>query len=89
VFGAFFGEELGNFGSAYYARHPLTPLVKTIADVNLEQAGITDDSEGPDISKATVTGFDFSTMTKTLVEAGNLVGLNVHPREQRFFSLQL
>jgi hypothetical protein len=85
VFAAFFGEELGNFGSAYYARHPLAPLAKTIADVNIEQAGRTDDSEGPEISKATVTGFDFSTMTKTLVEAGNLVGLNVHLRKRGDF----
>jgi hypothetical protein len=85
LFVAFFGEELGNFGSAYYARHPLAPLAKTIADVNIEQVGRTDDSEGPEISKATVTGFDFSTMTKTLVEAGNLVGLNVHPRKSGDF----
>jgi hypothetical protein len=81
VFAAFFGEELGNFGSAYYARHPLVPLAKTVADVNIEQVGRTDDSEGPEIAKATVTGFDFSTMTKTLIDAGNLVGLNVHPRK--------
>ena len=55
-------------------RHPLAPLAKTIAAVNIEQVGRTDDSEGPEISKATVTSFDFSTMTKSLVEAGNLVG---------------
>jgi len=85
VFVTFFGEELGNFGSAYYARHPLAPLANTIADVNIEQVGRTDDSEGPEIGKATVTGFDFSTMTKTLVEAGNLVGLNVHPRKRGDF----
>jgi Zn-dependent M28 family amino/carboxypeptidase len=85
VFVAFFGEELGNFGSAYYARHPLAPLAKTIAAVNIEQVGRTDDSEGPEISKATVTGFDFSTMTASLVEAGNLVGLNVHPRKRGDF----
>jgi hypothetical protein len=85
VFVAFFGEELGNFGSAYYARHPLAPLAKTIAAVNIEQVGRTDDSEGPEIGKATVTGFDFSTMTKSLVEAGTLVGLNVHPRKRGDF----
>jgi hypothetical protein len=85
LFVAFFGEELGNFGSAYYARHPLVPLAKTIADMNIEQVGRTDDSEGPEIGKATVTGFDFSTMTKTLIDAGNLVGLNVHPRQRGDF----
>ena len=85
IFVTFFGEELGNVGSAYYARHPLAPLAKTIAAVNIEQAGRTDDSEGPEIGKATVTGFDFSTMTQSLVEAGNLVGLNVHPRKRGDF----
>jgi hypothetical protein len=85
LFVAFFGEELGLFGSAYYARHPLVPLAKTIADVNIEQVGRTDDSEGPEISKATVTGFGFSTMTKSLIEAGNLVGLNVHSRKRGDF----
>ncbi len=82
LFVTFFGEELGNFGSAYYARHPLAPISKTIADVNIEQVGRTDDSEGPEISKATVTGFDFSTMTRTLKEAGDLVGLDVHSRKR-------
>jgi Zn-dependent M28 family amino/carboxypeptidase len=85
IFVAFFGEELGDVGSAYYTRHPLAPLAKTIAAVNIEQVGRTDDSEGPEISKATVTGFDFSTMTKSLVEAGNLVGLEVHPRKRGDF----
>ena len=85
IFVAFFGEELGNFGSAYYARHPLAPLAQTIGDLNIEQVGRTDDSEGPEIGKATVTGFEFSTMTKALVEAGNLVGLNVHPRNRGDF----
>ena len=60
----FFGEELGLVGSRYYARHPLVPLANTVADLNLEQMGRTDDSDGPQVGTATITGFDFSDMTK-------------------------
>ncbi len=82
LFVTFFGEELGDVGSHFYARHPLVPLGNTIADLNLEQVGRTDDSDGPQINMATVTGFDFSTMTKTLVEAGELTGLKVYSRKE-------
>jgi len=49
VFMTFFGEELGMVGSRYYARHPLVPLAKTVAQLNLEQLGRTDDNEGPQV----------------------------------------
>ncbi len=82
LFVTFFGEELGEVGARYYARHPLVPLAKTIADLNLEQVGRTDDSEGPQVNSATVTGFDFSTMTKTLVDAGQLTGFKIVSRKE-------
>ena len=37
VFMTFFGEEEGLIGSEYYAHHPVWPLDKTVADLNLEQ----------------------------------------------------
>ena len=43
VFIAYFGEERGLVGSRYYARHPVFPIDKTYAQVNLEQLGRTDD----------------------------------------------
>ena len=46
LFVAFFGEEEGLLGSFYYAKHPLVPLKSTVADLNLEQMGRTDDPEG-------------------------------------------
>src|SRR5262249_18763676 len=39
VFITWFGEEKGLVGSRYYGRHPLFPLEKTVAMVNLEQVG--------------------------------------------------
>src|SRR6185369_9037526 len=66
LFMTFFGEELGLVGSRYYGRHPLVPLAKTIAQVNMEQIGRTDDSEGPQVGTLAVTGFDFSDVGATL-----------------------
>jgi hypothetical protein len=82
LFMTFFGEELGDLGSHYYGRHPLVPLANTIADLNLEQIGRTDDSEGPQVGTATVTGFDFSDMTKVLLDAGALTGIKVYKNEK-------
>jgi hypothetical protein len=82
VFIAFYGEEFGMVGSTYYAAHPVVPIDKTVAAINLEQVGRTDDSEGPRVSAATVTGFDFSDIGTVLRRAGESVGVVVskHPR---------
>jgi hypothetical protein len=80
VFMTFFGEELGDVGSHYYARHPLVPLEKTIAHLNLEQLGRTDDTEGAQVAEATVTGYNFSSLTKTLVDAAKGAGVKIHDR---------
>ena len=42
VFMTFFGEERGELGSQFYGKHPLFPISKTVADINLEQVGRTD-----------------------------------------------
>ena len=57
------------------------PLEKTVADINLEQVGRTDDSDGPRVSAATVTGFDYSDVGAVLRRAGRAVGVDVvkHP----------
>jgi Zn-dependent M28 family amino/carboxypeptidase len=77
VFVLFFGEELGLVGSRYYARHPLVPLAQTIADLELEQVGRTDDSQGPQIRTAGVTGFDFSDLPQRVAAAGELAGIHI------------
>jgi hypothetical protein len=55
----FFGEELGLVGSRYYGAHPVFPLAKTVADLNLEQLGRTDVDGGSSVGLVNVTGFDF------------------------------
>lgn len=78
VFMTVFGEEKGLLGSRYYGRHPIFPIEKTVADVNLEQVGRTDDSEGPQVGTCAMTGFDFSDMGEIFKAAGDLVGVRVY-----------
>jgi hypothetical protein len=89
LFVAFYGEEFGLVGSTYFTAHPVIPLDQTIAAINLEQVGRTDDSEGPRVSAATVTGYDFSNVGDILRQAGESVGVAVskHPVfSDRYFS---
>jgi hypothetical protein len=87
LFVAFFGEERGLLGSRYYGRHPLVPIERTIADINLEQVGRTDDSEGPQKRRASLTGFDFSEVGEIMAAAGKATGVEVfrHPRNSDAF----
>lgn len=82
VFATFYGEERGGFGSRYYGQHPPFPLEKTIADVNLEHVGRTDDLEGDKTNTATLTGFDYSDMGPIFKKAGELTGINVYKHEK-------
>ena len=81
LFVTFYGEERGLVGSRHYVEHPVVPLGKTVADINLEQVGRTDDSDGPRVSAANVTGFDYSDVATILRRAGQVVGVDVvkHP----------
>jgi hypothetical protein len=89
VFITWFGEEKGLQGSRYYARHPAFPLEKTVAMVNLEQLGRTDDTEGPRLNSATLTGFDFTDLGPIFHAAGEKTGVDVYKNEKNsdaFFS---
>jgi hypothetical protein len=78
AFMTFFGEERGLLGSRYYGRHPVFPLENTVADINLEQVGRTDSTEGPQVANASLTGFDFSDVGTILKAAGELTGITVY-----------
>jgi Zn-dependent M28 family amino/carboxypeptidase len=77
-----FGEELGLLGSQYYGRNPIFPLAKTVADINLEQVGRTDSSEGSQVNRASLTGFDFSDIGPIFKRAGELTGIEVYKHER-------
>ncbi len=78
VFMTFFGEERGELGSQYYAKHPIFPISKTVADVNLEQVGRTDSTVGRQLNDASMTGFDYSDVPKFLDQAGRETGIRVY-----------
>jgi hypothetical protein len=78
VFMTFFGEEEGLIGSEYYAHHPVWSLEKTIAQLNLEQVGRTDSTEGRQLSNATLTGFDYSDLTSYVQRAAASTGIRIY-----------
>jgi hypothetical protein len=89
VFMTVFGEEHGLVGSRYYGAHPLVPVADTVANINLEQIGRTDDSEGPQVRAAAITGADYSEVGDVLRKAGEATGVRMtkHPvNSDRYFS---
>jgi len=81
VFVAFYGEEKGLLGSRHYADHPVFPLDKTVACVNLEQLGRTDSNQGDQTNRASLTGFDFSDIGQIFRAAGMETGIDVYKDE--------
>ncbi len=77
VFMTFFGEELGMLGSKHYARHPVFPLKDTVVNINLEQTGRTDDSEGKQLNSIAMTGYDFSTLGEMMKKSAEQTGIRL------------
>lgn len=74
VFMAVSGEEKGLWGSGYYANHPIFPLEKTTADLNIDMIGRSDSSrkQGDSSNYVYVVGDDkISSDLKTISEAMN------------------
>jgi hypothetical protein len=78
VFAAFFGEEDGLLGSQYYAHHPLEPLRATVANINLEQMGRTDEQDGPEVGAFAFTGPSFSNLPANMTAAARAQGVKVY-----------
>ncbi len=65
------GEEKGLLGSQYYSEHPVFPLEKTVADVNIDMIGRKDDLH-PDSNYTYVIGSDrLSTELHEINETAN------------------
>jgi Zn-dependent M28 family amino/carboxypeptidase len=82
LFILFFGEERGLMGSRFYAAHALVPPAQTIAQLNLEQVGRTDASDGPQIKTASITGYDFSDLPSILADAAQGAGVKIYKNPQ-------
>ncbi len=87
IFMCVYGEERGLLGSRHYVSNPIVPLKQTVANINLEHMGRTDDSEGPSVNRVMPTGFDYSSTVEPFVEAGEQIGFNVdhHPMNSANF----
>ncbi|MGG7603938.1 M28 family metallopeptidase [Massilia sp. BKSP1R2A-1] len=77
AFMTMWGEELGLLGAKYYARHPVFPLKDTVAMINLEQTGRTDDSEGKQLNSVAMTGFDYSTVSEMMKKSAERSGVRL------------
>lgn len=74
VFMAFGAEELGLIGSQFYVEHPLLPLARTVAMINLDMVGRGD----KDLSELLVLGRATSPdLSRKLDEANQAVGLHL------------
>ncbi|HEX4168184.1 MAG TPA: M28 family peptidase [Bryobacteraceae bacterium] len=82
VFMTFFGEERGELGSQFYGEHPVFPIAQTVADINLEQVGRTDSTNGKQVNTASLTGYDYSDITTYLEQAGRQTGIKLYKDPQ-------
>jgi hypothetical protein len=77
------GEEVGALGTTWYVAHPVVPLERTVANLNVEMVARPDSLAGGP-GKAWLTGFGRSTMGAMLREAGIPIAPDPRP-EQNFF----
>jgi hypothetical protein len=77
VFMTLFGEEEGLLGSYYYAEHPLVPLKNTVANINLEQMGRTDEKSGKRVLAFAFTGPSYSNLPEIMSGAARAEGISI------------
>jgi len=80
VFITLFGEEEGLIGAYYYTHHPLFPLGSTIADINLEQMGRTDEGATRHLHSFSFTGPSYSDLPKIMESAAKSENVDVYAR---------
>jgi Zn-dependent M28 family amino/carboxypeptidase len=77
------GEELGELGSGYFAKHPTVPVGSMVADVNTDMPTII----APLLS-VTALGAEHSSLAKQVGQAADYLGLGVEddpePKQARF-----
>ncbi len=80
LFIAFSGEEKGLFGSRYYVNHPLFPLKKSVAMLNLDMISRNDTNE-----VAIIGSFTSSFLRKSVEEANTGIGMKLLYDQDRYF----
>lgn len=83
AFLALYGEENGMLGSIHYTSDPVFPLEKTIANINLEMLGRTDNDAGIPTGQLYASGYEYTSITNVVRQAARETGINVLPDEKR------
>jgi hypothetical protein len=68
------GEEMGDLGSGYFAKHPTVPVSSMVADVNTDMPTII----APLLS-ITALGAEHSSLSKQVDQAAGYLGISVEP----------
>lgn len=82
LFVCYGSEEIGEYGSTYFAEHPPVPLTSIVANLEFEMIGA-QDPKLP-VNTLMMTGFDKSDFGETMKAHGALVTGDPYP-DQRFF----
>lgn len=77
------GEEVGLLGTRWYIQHPVLPLERMVANLEIEMIGRPDSLAGGG-GKAWLTGFERSTMGGMLAAAGIPIVADPRPGQQFF-----
>jgi len=80
LFLAFYGEEEGLLGSSFYVHHPLEPLKDTVADINLEQMGRTDEEDGKQVGAFAFTGPSYSDLPAIMSSAAKPENVKIYSK---------
>ncbi len=83
LFVATTGEEVGLLGTRWYIDHPVVPLSRMTANLEIEMIGRPDSLAGGR-GRAWLTGFERSTMGATFAAAGLPIGPDRRPEYQFF-----
>lgn len=83
IFLAATGEEVGLLGTRWYIAHPVVPLTRMVANLEIEMIGRPDSLAGGP-GRAWLTGYDRSTMGEMLRTAGIPIVADPRP-DQHFF----
>ena len=73
-------KKRGLLGAYYYTHHPLFPLGSTVANINLEQMGRTDDKDASRVLSFSFTGPSYSDLPATMTAAAKQEGVSVYVR---------
>lgn len=84
VFAAFTGEEVGGIGVRWYTTHPVVPIDRHVADLQIEMIGRPDSLAGGP-GRGWLTGYERSTMGEMFTAAGLPIVPDPRP-QQSFFT---